>query len=303
MALKRKQPNWLLAAAKVSGIILGILFVLLIVVIVLGSSFSVENKVGVVSIRGELFVDGVDNFASYTPGVRETIKLLKLADEDPEIGVILLDINSGGGTIVASKELMRAVKKTNKPVVAYINEIGASGAYYAATAADEIVTDEDSFTGSIGAVTQIDNYVGLMKKIGVNVSLITSGEYKSMANPFDEFTPEERILLEAIVDEAYQQFRSDILINRPNMDVTKFDEVADGRLLSGRQALAHELIDFTGSRDFALERANVLAGIEGEPQEKHFVHESFSFTELFGEMGKAFGTGFIKGTTNGVALK
>ena len=251
----RKQPDWR-PAAKAALAVLGLLFLSLLALVLVGGTFQ-GGKIGTVKVRGELTVDGMDDYISHSPGVRETIELIKKAGEDPDVSVILIDINSGGGTIVASKELMRAVRSAEKPVVAYINELGASGAYYAASAADEIIADEDSLTGSIGAVSQVDNYAGLMEKLGLNVSMVASGEYKSMASPFDEFTGEERALLQEIVDGAYGAFRADILKNRPSLDAERLDAVSDGRLLSGRQALEAGLVDHTGSRELALERAAV----------------------------------------------
>lgn len=299
MPLKNKQFNWKLVIAVF--VLVGLLFFSLIALSLLGVLNG--GKVGTVKVRGELTVDGVNNYVSYSPGVRDIIELVKKADEDLEVSVILIDINSGGGTIVASKELMRAIRSARKPVVAYINEFGTSGAYYAASAADEIVADEDSLTGSIGTLSQVNNYVGLMEKLGLNTTLITSGEYKSMASPFDEFTDSERALLQEIVDEAYSSFRSDILANRPSLTAERLDAVADGRLLSGKQALDAGLIDYIGSRDLALERCAVLGGIKGKPKEKLFTHNSFSLIELFDGMGKAFGRGMINSMSNGVALK
>jgi len=298
MAARKRHGNPYLVPAIVAAVLL-----LLLIVFFVLPAVPLYQKIGVVEVRGDLTIDGEDNYLYYSSGVRETIGLFKQADADPEVSVILLDINSGGGSIVASKELMRAVRNAEKPVVAYISEVGASGAYLVATAADEIITDEDSLTGSIGAVSEIHNYLGLLEKIGVNVTLLTSGDYKAMGSPFEEFTDEEKELILTIVRDAHSQFRSDVLANRPWMDAPQFDSIADGRLLSGRQALAAGLIDFTGSRDFALDRAAALGGIEDVPEEKHFFSEDFSFTDLFTSMGRAFGAGFINSANSKVVLK
>ncbi|MFC2174657.1 signal peptide peptidase SppA [archaeon] len=291
---KQRHPYLVPAIAAVA---------LLLLLVVFFFPIPLYPQVGVVHVRGELLIDGEDSYLSSSVGVRETIAFLEEADADPEVAAILLDINSGGGSIVASKELMRAVRNTEKPVVAYINEVGASGAYYVASAADEVIADDDSLTGSIGAISEVHNYLGLLEKIGVNVSLVASGDYKTMASPFDEFTPEEEAMLLTIVEEAHAQFRADLLANRPGMNPTDFDSIADGRLMSGRQALTYGLLDYTGSRDFALGRAAALGGIEGEPDEKVFFYDEFSFTDLFGSMGRAFGDGLLQSTDTKVALK
>ncbi|MCK4327648.1 MAG: signal peptide peptidase SppA [Candidatus Diapherotrites archaeon] len=298
MAMRKKHTTLQLLAVLA---VVTVLFLVLLALLL--PSFPLYTKVGVVDVKGELAIDGEDNYVYFSSGVRKTIDFVREADADPEVSVILLDINSGGGSIVASKELMRVVRDTEKPVVAYINEVGASGAYLVATGADEIVADADSLTGSIGAVSEIHNYMGLLEKLGLNVTLLASGDYKAMGSPFEELTDEEREMILTIVEDAHAQFRSDVLANRPGLDPTGFDSIADGRLLSGRQAFSHGLIDHIGSRDFALGRAAALGGIEGEPEEKYFFEEEFSFASLLGSMGRSFGEGFMSSTTAKVTLK
>lgn len=279
-------------------ILLPILFFALILVLVfLGiSDLPLGQTVGVIPIRGTLVADSTESMLGYSVGTREIIAQIEAADENPSVSVILLDINSGGGSVVAGKELERAIQRTEKPVVAYIGEVGASSAYLIASAADEIVADEDSLTGSIGAVAVVENYVGLMKKIGVNMTVIKGGKNKAMLNPYENFTEEQKQLFQELVDDAYQDFKTKVVANRQGrLSEERFDEIADGRVLNGRQALALGLIDHTGSRKLALQRAAVLGGLEGEPPEKIFYPTRSAFDGIFGEMGFYFGQGLIQG--------
>lgn len=275
-----------------------LVFAFLVLMVIVGTFEGplLGNVVGTVPVKGDLITDSTDSVFGQSMGARELIKELERADNDPSVSVILLDINSGGGSVVAGKELMKAVRKTKKPVVAYIGEVGASSAYLIASAADEIVADKHSLTGSIGAVSLIPNYMGLMEKIGVNMTVIKGGENKAMMNPFEEFTPEQRALMEALVREAYTEFKEEVLKNRKGkLSETQFEEIADGRILNGRQARDLGLIDHVGSRELALQRAAELGGIEGKPHERVFFPSRSPFAGIFGEMGFNFGKGFILG--------
>jgi len=285
-----------IAVGLIAGFVLTILFALSL------DSIEYTESIGVVNIHGEIFMESTDPFSGYAPGVPNLINLLEQAESDEEVKVIFLDINSGGGSVIASKELQRAVRKLEKPVVAYISDIGASGAYYAASAADEIIADEDSLTGSIGTMMELQNLVGLMQKVGVNVTTITSGDMKSIGNPFEEFTEEQEELLQVIINDAFNSFKQDVLENRAGrISEKQFDSIADARILNGRQALAVGLIDYTGSRDFALERAQEIGGLE-TIVEKEFAAEGSPLAGLFAMAGKAFGVGMLQSMDKGLSI-
>jgi protease-4 len=281
-------------------IILVLLFLVFLLSLMLfmpfvGGAVSGES-VGVIPIKGEIVLDSVDTIMESRPGARKIISQIKAADEDPFVSAILLDINSGGGSVVASKEIMRAVKNTNKPVVAYIGEMGASGAYYIASASDEIVCDENSLTGSLGAVMVLPNYVGLLEKIGVNMTLFGAGEHKTMGSPYGELTEEEEKLFRELVESAHEEFKQDLLENRGDrLSAEKMVEFTDGRIMDGKKALEYGLVDDLGSRDLALQKAALLGGIEGMPNEKVFAPSQVSFSELFAEVGYSLGKGFLVG--------
>ncbi|MCD6415026.1 MAG: signal peptide peptidase SppA [Candidatus Diapherotrites archaeon] len=283
----------------VSLFLLALLLLTLLFVILFFSNMGAVMEggyVGVVPVKGELVTDTTDSFFGQTMGVRETIRELKNADDDPSVSVILLDINSGGGSVVASKELMRAVREAKKPVVAYIGDVGASGAYYVASAADSIVADEDSVTGSIGVVAMLPNYASLFKKIGVNMTILKEGKNKVMGNPYENLTSEQREIFQTIIQDAYKSFKENVIENRNGkISTDTFDSIADGRILNGRQALEYGLIDAVGSRELALEKAAELGGITGEPKEKVFAPSHSILSGLFGDIGYSVGKGFIDG--------
>ncbi|MCD4739831.1 signal peptide peptidase SppA [archaeon] len=288
-------------------VVVALLFLFLLVLVLV---FSLEipilgGAVGVVPVKGEMYTESTSSIVGSSFGVRETIKQLKNADENPSVSAILLDINSPGGSVVAGQELARAIKKTKKPVVAYIGELGASSAYLTASAADEIVADPHSLTGSIGSVIMITNYAELLEKIGVNITTISGGDNKAMLSPYEEIDPAHKAMMQEIIDDAYLDFKSQVLDNRRGKtSEEQLDLVADGRILSGNQALEAGLIDHVGSRDLALERVAALGGIEGEPVEILYTPSRSPFAGIFSEIGFQLGSGFLSGLkSDGVELK
>jgi protease-4 len=285
----------------VAAIIIFVLFVGFFVL--LFSSFGYilaalgQKDIGVIPIKGTIESESSDSvLTGMQMGSHDIVDMIQNADDDPTVSVIFLDINSGGGSVVASKEITEAVANANKPVVAYIGDEGASGAYYVASAADEIIADADALTGSIGVIAMIPNYQELLNKIGVNFTILSEGKFKTMGSPFEEMTPEARALFETIITDAYNQFRSDVLKNREGkLTEASFDSIADGRILNGRQALEHGLIDATGSRDSALKRAAEIGGITGKPREKVFIIGISPFGQLLTQSGYFIGRGLVLG--------
>ena len=190
---------------------------------------------------------------------------LRKADEDPTISAILLDISSGGGEVVASRELMREVKKTKKPIVAWIGEIGASGAYYVASAADLVVADENSMTGSIGVRMELMHYYELLDSIGVNMTVIKAGESKDIGSPYRPMTKEENKELTDMIDKVYVSFITDVAENR-NLNLDYVKTIAKGKIYLGMEAKEVGLVDELGGFDDALAFAGKLGNIEGEPR-------------------------------------
>lgn len=230
----------------------------------------IGQNIAVISIKGEITdelcacnIFGCEQCAN-TKKIKE---LLNAADNDITVKAIILDINSGGGSVIASNEMMNAVKKVKKPVVARISDIGASGAYLVASAADKIVADKNSITGSIGTVMYIPHYYGLMEKLGINMTVVKSSKSKDIGSPYRPMTNSEREELESIVNEVFENFISEIAKNR-NLSVEYVRDISDGSIYLGTEAKRLGLIDEIGNMDDAIKTAAELSGIIGRPNVK-----------------------------------
>lgn len=246
------------------------------------------DQVAVIPLKGEI---SFDRQVQGGLSADEIVARLDEAENDQETGAIVLDIDSGGGSVVASKQIVKKIRKMKKPVVAWISEIGASGAYYAAAAGSYVMADEDSITGSIGAVMFVPNVQRLLGNIGIDVNVVKAGAMKDIASPFKGMTEEERILLERLVQDSFQRFKGDIIKFRGDkLDTRKFNAIADGRILSGEQAKEIGLVDGFGTKEDAIKKASAMAGIQGEPRIKEY-SKDFSLFELLSESGRSFGEG------------
>lgn len=216
------------------------------------------------------------------------ISNIKKAREDDGIKAILLRINSPGGTAAASQavyeELMRTRQETDIKIIASLGDVAASGGYYIASAADHIVANPSSITGSIGVIVQTQNVTSLLDKIGVQTSTIKSGPLKDILSPFRETKPEERKILQSVVDESYKQFLDAIVAGR-GMSLEKLKPLADGRIYTGTQAKDKKLVDSLGNYYDALNKTAELAKISGEPKVRDFGKGSF-----FGDFGPFLST-------------
>jgi protease IV len=217
--------------------------------------FANPNRVGVIEIRGL-----IDN-------VQDSLKAFKEFRKDSNVKCILLRIESPGGGIGASQELYREVRRTieAKPVVASLGGIAASGGYYIASAANRIVANPGTITGSIGVISYFPNLRELFEKIGFSAIIIKSGRFKDIGNPDREMTQEERDLLQSTMDEAHRQFIRDVARGR-NLPEEKVREVADGRIFMGERAQQLGLVDELGNFEDAVKVSAKLGKIEEEPE-------------------------------------
>ena len=191
---------------------------------------------------------------------------LTKAAKDEDVKAIVLRINTPGGTVTASDILyheLEELKKTRKiPVIASIMDLGTSGGYYVAMAADQIVVHPSSVTGSLGVIMLTLNASGLMEKIGVRANAVTSGPHKDMGSPFRTMTEEDRAIFQGVIDSFYTRFLRVIEQGRPNLKPETIRQLADGRIYSATQAKDHGLVDMIGYVDDALELAKKEAGIK-----------------------------------------
>ncbi len=267
----------------------------LVLSITLGSAvLPFTGSVAVLPIKGDI-TDGKPVFSSEF-SASEIVETLGEADEDPSVAAVLLDIDSSGGEIVATKQIVYEVAGMKKPVVAYVGGVGASGAYYVAAASDYIVSDADSITGSIGVISTVPNIEGLLEKLGIKMETIKEGKFKDIASPFDELEPEERLILQAIIRGAFERFKNDILTFRAGkINEQGFMKIADGRILSGEQAFNQGLVDALGTRQDAIDKAAELAGIPKPARLHRYTKEEPTLLELLAGAGYSFGFGFRQG--------
>ncbi len=192
---------------------------------------------------------------------------LKDYADDGSIKAIVIRIDSPGGGVVPSQEIFNAVKhakKEGKKVVVSMGSVAASGGYYIAAAADKIVANPGTLTGSIGVKMEFANVEKLLDKIGVKGMVVKAGQYKDIGSPFREMTEPEKKLLQDVIDDVHNQFIEAVSEGRgiPKADVIA---IADGRIFTGRQALSLKLVDQLGDLEDTIKLAGSLAGIKGKP--------------------------------------
>src|SRR3989344_3922230 len=241
--------------SKTKSIVLTIVAVLVFVFIILPLAMSLfdGSKVGNVAsipIEGPITGDGGNYLGSPTASSVEIVAFIKEAGTDPQIKVILVEINSPGGSAVASDEIASALKKTEKPVVALIREVGASGGYWIASAADQIIANKMSITGSIGVISSYLEFSGLMEEYGVGYERLVAGKYKDMGVPFRELQDEERAILQTKLNKIHGFFIEEIAANR-DLPVEKVKGIATGEFYLGIEALNLVLVDQVGDKDTA----------------------------------------------------
>jgi protease-4 len=189
---------------------------------------------------------------------------LTKAERDARVRALVVRINSPGGTVTASDVIYRELRlyreRSGIPVVAVLMDVAASGGYYVALAADTIVAHPTTVTGSIGTIMVSVNAEGLLQKIGVAPVTIKSGERKDMGSPFRALSAEERAIFQSVIDHLHQQFVAKV-VERRRLDAATAARLADGRIYTAEQALAHRLVDRIGYMPEALALARQAAGV------------------------------------------
>lgn len=212
----------------------------------------------------------------------QTIEELKTFADDPLVKAIVVRIDSPGGGVAPSQEIYNAVKRVrneqNKTVVASMGTVAASGGYYIAVATDRILANPGTLTGSIGVIMQMANFQDLLEKIGVKSVVIKTGKFKDLGSPFRPMVEEERQLLESVMNDTLSQFVEAVAEGR-SLEVAEVEQLADGRVFTGRQAKSVLLIDEIGDLQDAIKLAGELSGIEGSPRVLETT-KPFSITEF-----------------------
>jgi protease-4 len=221
------------------------------------SGFSLGDRIAVIPVEGIIADD------------REVLEQIRRFRDDRSIKGYVIAINSPGGSVGPSQsiysELKRLREDDDRPVVASIGGVGASGGYYIALGADSIFALPGSLTGSIGVIMELPEIRELMDKVGVDVRVIKSAEHKDVGSMFREMSPGDSAVLNALVQDVYDQFVDAVAVER-RLQRERLLPVADGRVLTGRQAQRSGLVDRLGNVQDAIATAGRMAGLGSDPE-------------------------------------
>ncbi len=284
---------------KKTMLIIALVILFSVVLLNLSGKKSEDNTNG--DLRGSkeqiavIYVDGVikserntANVFSEDGGSEGLIKQLHKASDDPSIKAIILRINSPGGAVTATQEVGDEIKKIRakgKLVVTSMGDIAASGGYWLAACTDKIYANSTTLTGSIGVYISYSNWEELYQKIGIKSDKIKSGEHKDILANDRPMTPEERQLIQNIVDENYNEFVRVVAEGR-KLDIEKVKSLADGRIYSGKQAKELGLVDELGNLYDVIDKTAKEVGIQGKVKIKEYGNNN-PFSALLESNSKA----------------
>lgn len=239
-----------------------------LVILAGGFTSSSRNKVGLIRIEGVITSGrGSSGFlAEGGAGAESIVEQLEEFRKDKSVRSLVLRVNSPGGSAAGSQEIyseIMRVRKEGKKVTVSMGDVAASGGYYIASAADRIIADPATLTGSIGVIMQAVDIHELLDKYGVNFTTIKSGQHKDIGSFSRPMTAEERTILEGVIKDVFNQFVSDVSAGR-NLPKSYVLKLADGRIYTGKQAANLKLVDRLGGLQDALKAAAADAGIKGE---------------------------------------
>jgi len=241
------------------------LFVLAVFSLVYLTLHAGNNDAGITSFGDRIGVVDLDGvILSPQPVVGQ----LKKFGDDSSIKAIILHVNSPGGGVAASEEIYREVKRIReekkKRIVVSIETVGASGAYYVASASNKIYADQGSIVGSIGVIAQWVNYGDLLKWAKLKDVVLKTGEFKDTGNPSRDMTPNEQAYMQALIDNMFGQFVKAVADGR-SMKFEDVKSIANGKVWTGEQAKSMNLIDGVGDFEAAVADTAKSVGIKGEP--------------------------------------
>ena len=235
----------------------------------IGEKVAVIDIVGVIS-RADTVIDQIHQYR-----------------DDQTVKAIVLRINSPGGSVAPVQEIYSELKKLDKPIVASMGSTAASGGYYIAAIADEILANPGTLTGSIGVIMQFMKMKGLYEKIGLEQQVIKSGKFKDTGSSVRDLTDEEREILQATLDDVHNQFIDAVFEGRQaHLTREEVVDLADGRIFSGQQAFEHKLVDRLGNLPDAIDRAGELGGISGKPKVVRTKRKLSMLERMLGSAGK-----------------
>ncbi len=290
-----KKRNWIL-----------ILLVLAALYLFSGFLANITAMTGPVAESGNVAVIPIQGVITGDSNSFETVASSRITDrveqaaEDDDIEAIILEINSPGGSAVASEEIANAVADVNKTSVGWIREIGTSGAYWAASATDHIIASPVSTTGSIGVIGSYLGYDDFIERFNITYRRLVSGKYKDLGSPFKNLTDDEKEKLQGKLDLVHEHFIDQVSANRemPREDVS---ELATGMIYMGEEAAQNGLVDELGGEDavhdYIEDRHNITVTTVRYEREPSFMQY---LQQLSSSLGTAIGEGLTqtKGTSS-----
>ncbi|HXX42680.1 MAG TPA: signal peptide peptidase SppA [Chthoniobacterales bacterium] len=248
-------------------------------------TFGVSDRIALITLRGLISSSIPGNVSDSM--VEDMRAALEQAREDRNVKAIVLEIDSPGGEVTASDEIYNAVVKARarKPVVVYMDSLAASGGYYVSCGGKFLMANETTITGSIGVIIQTLNYEQLFNKVGLASVVFKSGKFKDILNGARPMTPEERELIQSFVMQTYEKFLGIVARERGVPADTLRNGIADGRILSGKDALSHKLIDGLGQLDDAFKKAKELGNAPNAMVVKY--GPPFSLSRFFRAFGQS----------------
>jgi protease-4 len=253
MAGKRYPIITVLVILCVVALFLGAAMTALLSISGPSSGVSFGNRIGVITLEGTI----VDP----EPILTQLVDFKK----DKRVKAIILRVNSPGGGVAPSQEIYREIRKTikTKKVIASMGSLAASGGYYIASGANKIVASPGTLSGSIGVIMEFLQAEELMRKLGVGLEVLKTGEFKDIGSPHRRMSDRDRDLIQSLIGEIQDQFVDAVAKGR-NLPVEKVREIADGRILSGARCKELGLVDVLGNFQDAVDLAKEMSGIEGD---------------------------------------
>ena len=243
----------------------------------LGSLFEPTGKAAVIQLSGSIAPTSSGFSSGITP---DKVRDLNSQARQQNVDAVVYEINSGGGAVVASKEVMRSIESMEVPTVCRLRDTGASGAYLAALGCDKIVADSATLTGSIGVRSSYLQYTGLMDNIGLKYVNITAGERKELGSPYQNISEEEKQRLKQKAETIHAEFVQKVDEER-NLTDSELENVSTGKAILGSRAEKLGLVDEIGGRQTAYNTAENLTGMKLRFNQVE-TPQSFSLFSLFG---------------------
>jgi len=280
MFFKRKAPfrdTWWKKSLRVFGYVVASITILFLIT---GPVEDSRDEIRIIPITGTIF-SGSDGFSLDTFS-DDVIAQLDHAQSDKRIKAVILEINSPGGTVVGSREISTAIENFDKPIVSWMRENAASGAYWIAVSTDHIVADPATITGSIGVTGSYLQFSGLLDDYNITYERFVSGEYKDTGSPFKELTQQERDFLQNKINLLNNMFIDHIATSR-NLSTSYVRQNADGQIFLGVEARNRKLIDSLGGKLDSVKIAAEMANLEDYQITKYEKPTSFFDSLIYGK--------------------